>query len=273
MDGFLIIVAIYVVLTVLGAIGKKQKEEQKRRAMMMGASGRPDPGALPPEVAARLGVGRSGVLAGARPGEVEERGLSTLQRALRELERAEAEAAAARRGRVAGGPSTAARAGGPLPQRAPARLSREPASAPSLPGVFGYESEAEAEGEEGQEEIFEVEAMDLDEESLREAEARRRVARSEEKAAIELVEEGPERGSVRVSVAPKVAPKVVPTVAVTVEERAESGARNASVAPGRSAAQGRSRGGRSPLARFATGRVRDAVVLAEILQRPLGERS
>ena len=73
MEGFLVIVAIYVVLTVVGAMQKKQREEQRRRQQMLG----PRPRALAVEEPAA--------------------GLSVLQRALQELQRVEAEAKAAQR--------------------------------------------------------------------------------------------------------------------------------------------------------------------------------
>ena len=205
MEGFLVIVAIYVVLTVLGAMQKKQKEEQRRRQQMLGS--------------------RPGVLAGERPAA----GLSVLQRALRELQRVEAEAKAAQR---------------------PGALA----------GESDYDEEATGDAEEGQEGVLSPEAVNLDDESVRTVEERQRGYEVVERAAVAPVRALPAPGEFE----SQIVSRIVPSLSVereSVESEAEP-----HLATWRAASQ------RSPLARFATGRARDAIVLSEILGRPLSDR-
>jgi len=233
MDGLLIILGIYIVFTVLGAIQKKQREERSRRSGPSGVPGGGDPRALPPEIAARLGLG-GGAAASPRLASEDERGLSVLQRALRELQRAEAEAEAARR-------------------------------SPGVPASFSYDSEAGEDGEESQEQILGAEAVSFDDESALEVDERQRAALSEESASVARVEGG--TGERAESAAPariesRIVSAIVPAVAAPEdEERPES--------LGRSRRASRRRG---DLSRFAAGGARGAVVLSEILQRPVGER-
>jgi hypothetical protein len=201
MEGFLVIVAIYVVLTVVGAMQKKQREEQRRRAQMLGP--------------------RPGVLTGEEPAA----GLSVLQRALLELQRVEAEAKAAQR-------------------------------QGALAGESDYDEDATGDAYEGQEDILSPEAINLDDESVRTVEERQRGYEVVERAAVAPVRSLP-APSVTES---KIVSRIVPSLSVAEESAASELAQSATTRRG------------SPLARFATGRAGDAIVLAEILQRPVGER-
>jgi hypothetical protein len=205
MEGFLVIVAIYVVLTVVGAMQKKQREEQRRRQQVLGP--------------------RSGVLTGERPAD----GLSVLQRALRELQRVEAEAMAAQR---------------------PGALA----------GESDYDEDATGDAGEGQEDVLSPEAVNLDDESVRTVEERQRGYEVVERAAVAPVRTLP-TPSVTES---RIVARIVPSLSVA--EESEAGEGGPHLGTFRAASQ------RSPLARFATGRVGDAIVLSEILQRPVGER-
>lgn len=205
MEGFLVIVAIYVVLTVVGAMQKKQREEQRRRQQLLG----PQPGPSSEE----------------RPAT----GLSVLDRALRELQRAEAEAKAAQR-------------------------------RSALTDEADYDEEAAGDAYEGQEDVVSPEAINLDDESVREVEERQRSYDVAERAAVAPVRTPPEPGEFE----SKIVSRIVPTLSVADEPAAGEAAPH--VATRRAASQ------LNPLARFATGRARDAVVLSEILQRPMGER-
>jgi len=213
MDGFLLIVGIYIVLTVLGAMQKKQRQERERAARLRGAGGE-------------------------QPRAEE---MSGLQRAMEELRRAEAEAKSRQRLRIERGEAIAF----PLeqPRRRVLDLDLE-------------ETEGEAEGyaEESAEEIHEVEAIDLEEQGAREVEARYR-ANVEEAAAVVARVEMPEPPRI----VARVTPSIAPAPSVVPDEKLEG-----VLAP-------RARR-RPPLARWGRGSVRDAVVLAEILQRPVGER-
>ena len=205
MEGFLVIVAIYVVLTVVGAMQKKQREEQRRRQQMLGS--------------------RPGVSAAERPVA----GLSVLQRALQELQRVEAEARAAQR------PS-------------------------ALVGESDYDEEAAGDAEEGQEDVLSPEAVNLDDESARMVEERQRSYAVAERAALAPVRALPEPGEFE----SRIVSRIVPTLSLADESAASEAAPR--VETRRAASR------RNPLARFATGRAGDAIVLSEILQRPLGER-
>ena len=201
MEGFLVIVAIYVVLTVVGAMQKKQREEQRRRQQVLGP--------------------RPGVLTGERPAD----GLSVLQRALRELQRVEAEAKAAQR--------------------------------PGAPaGESDYDEDATGDAGEGQEDVLSPEASNLDDESVRTVEERRRGYEVVESAAVAPVRALP-TPSVTES---KIVSRIVTSLSVAEESEAGELAESATTRRG------------SPLARFATGRARDAVVLSEILGRPVSDR-
>jgi len=224
MEGFLVIVAIYVVLTVVGAMQKKQREERRRSQQVLGA--------------------RPGVSSGIRPAA----GLSVLQRALRELQRVEEEAKAAQRARASQFDGRTAVAF-PLRQLPGA-----------LAGESDYDEEATGDAEEGQEDVLSLEAVNLDDESVREVEQRQRGYEVVERAAVAPVRTLP-TPSVTES---KIVSRIVTTLSVAEESAASEAARQA--ATRRAASQ------RSPLARFATGRAREAIVLAEILQRPVGER-
>lgn len=225
MDTFLLIVAIYVILTVVGAIQKKKKEEARRRQQLM----------LPlagPGAAARAAGGTVGA---ERPAGQ----LTMLERALAELKRAEEEAQAARQGRVARKPSWAAE---------------------EESGSGDYDDETTGDAEEGEEDTGSPEAISLDDESVREVEERGRAEVAAERAAISHVES---------SAPSRIQSAIVPSIvsAVTAFPQAPEAPEAEGAAP-----RARRSGGRGPLGRFATGSARDAIVLAEILQRPLGER-
>jgi len=224
MEGFLVIVAIYVVLTVVGAMQKKQREEQRRRQQLLG----PQPGPSSEE----------------RPAT----GLSVLDRALRELQRAEAEAKAAQRARA------------PQPGGRPLIAFPPPQRRSALTDEADYDEEAAGDAYEGQEDVVSPEAINLDDESVREVEERQRSYDVAEQAAVAPVLALPTPGEFE----SKIVSRIVPTLSVAEEPAASEAAPH--VATRRLASQ------LSPLARFATGRARDAVVLSEILQRPLGER-
>jgi hypothetical protein len=201
MEGFLVIVAIYVVLTVVGAMQKKQREEQRRRQQMLGS--RPGPSSAEEPAA----------------------GLSVLQRALRELQRVEAEAKAAQR---------------------PGALA----------GESDYDEDATGDAGEGQEDILSPEAVNLDDESVRTVEERQRGYEVVERAAVAPVRTLP-TPSVTES---KIVSRIVPSLSVAEESAASELTQSATTRRG------------SPLARFATGRVGDAIVLSEILGRPVSDR-
>ena len=168
MEGFLVIVAIYVVLTLVGAMQKKQKEEQRRRQQMLGL--------------------RPGVLAGERPAD----GLSVLQRALRELQRVEAEAEAAQR---------------------PGALA----------GESDYDEDATGDAGEGQEDVLSSEAVNLDDESVRTVEERQRGYEVVERAAVAPVRTLP-TPSVTES---KIVSRIVPSLSVAEESEASELAQSA----------------------------------------------
>jgi len=205
MEGFLVIVAIYVVLTVVGAMQKKQREEQRRRQQMLGS--------------------RPGVLAGERPAA----GLSVLQRALRELQRVEAEAKAAQR---------------------PGALA----------GESDYDEDATGDAGEGQEDVLSPEAVNLDDESVRTVEERQRSYDVVERATVAPVRALPAPGEFE----SQIVARIVPSLSVAEESAASEAEPH--LATWRAASQ------RSPLARFATGRARDAIVLSEIVGRPVSDR-
>ena len=220
MEGFLVIVAIYVVLTVVGAMQKKQKEELRRRQQLLG----PLPG---------------GSAAG-RPAT----GLSVLDRALQELQRVEAEAKAAQRARA---PRLDGRTAITFPLR---QLPSE------LPGESDYDEEATGDAEEGQEGVLSPEAVNLDDESVRTVEERQRGYEVVERAAVAPVRALPAPGEFE----SQIVSRIVPSLSVERESVESELAQSATTRRG------------SPLARFATGRAGDAIVLSEILQRPVGER-
>jgi hypothetical protein len=201
MEGFLVIVAIYVVLTVVGAMQKKQREEQRRRQQMLGS--RPGPSSAEEPAA----------------------GLSVLQRALRELQRVEAEAKAAQR---------------------PGALA----------GESDLDEEATGDAGEGQEDVLSSEAVNLDDESVRTVEERQRGYDVVERAAVAPVRTLP-APSVTES---RIVSRIVTTLSVAEESAASEATQSAPTRRG------------SPLARFATGRVGDAIVLSEIVGRPVSDR-
>ena len=224
MEGFLVIVAIYVVITVVGAMQKKQKEELRRRQQMLGL--------------------RLGPSSGERPAT----GLSVLDRALQELQRVEAEAKAAQRARA---PRLDGRTVVTFPQR------QRPSE---LPEESDYDEEAGGDADEGQEDVLSPEAVNLDDESARMVEERQRSYEVVERAAVAPERALPAPGEFE----SKIVSRIVTTLSVAEESAASEAALR--VETRRAASR------RSPLARFATGRARDAIVLSEILQRPLGER-
>jgi hypothetical protein len=161
--------------------------------------------------------------------EEPEAGLSVLQRALRELQRVEAEAIAAQR------PGAAA-------------------------GESDYDEDATGDAGESQEDVLSPEAINLDDESGRMVEERQRGYEVVERAAVAPVRALP-TPSVTES---RIVARIVPSLSVA--EESEAGEAGPHLETWRAASR------RSPLARFATGRARDAVVLSEILRRPGGER-
>lgn len=224
MEGFLVIVAIYVVLTVLGAMQKKQKEELRRRQALLGS--------------------RPGGSAAERPAT----GLSVLDRALQELQRVEAEAKAAQRARA---PQLGGR---PLIAFPPPQRRGE------LTDEADYDEEAGGDADEGQEDVLSPEAVNLDDESAQEVEERQRSYEVVERAAVAPAPAPAAPGTFE----SKIVSRIVPTLSVAEESAASE------AAPSVETRRADSR--RGPLARFAAGRARDAIVLSEILQRPLGER-
>ena len=211
MEGFLLIVVIYVVLTVLGAM-QKQKRQERERALRSRGAGRP---------------------------ETHAEQMSGLQQALEELRRAEMEAKRLQAPAPEGHELLA------FPPRQQARRVLDLEEA---------EAEPEEVAEESVEEIHEVEAIDLEEQGAREVEARYR-ANVEEAAAVVARVEMPEPPRI----VARVTPSIAPAPSVVPDEKLEG-----VLAP-------RARR-RPPLARWGRGSARDAVVLAEILQRPVGER-
>jgi hypothetical protein len=224
MEGFLIIVAIYVVITVVGAMQKKQKEELRRRQQLLGP--------------------RPGGSSGERPAT----GLSVLDRALQELQRVEAEAKAAQRARA---PQFDGRTAITFP------LRQRPGA---LTGESDYDEEATGEAYEGQEDVLAPEAVNLDDASARMVEERQRSYEVVERAAVAPERALPAPGEFE----SKIVSRIVTTLSVAEEPAVSEAALH--VETRRAASR------RVPLARFATGRARDAIVLSEILQRPLGER-
>jgi len=225
MEGFLVIVAIYVVLTVVGAMQKKQKEELRRRQQLLGP--------------------RPGGAAGERPAT----GLSVLDRALQELQRVEAEAKAAQRARA---PQLGGR---PLIAFPPPQRRGE------LTDEADYDEEAAGDAYESQEDVLSPEAINLDDESVREVEERQRGYEVVERAAVAPERALPAPGEFE----SKIVSRIVPTLSVAEEPAASEAAQRLETR--RAVSQ------RSPLARLATGRARDAIVLSEILGRPVGDRA
>lgn len=224
MDGFLVIVAIYVVITVVGAIQKKQKEELRRRQQLLGS--------------------RPGGSAAERPAA----GLSVLDRALQELQRVEAEAKAAQRARA---PQLDGRTAITFP------LRPRPSE---LPGESDYDEEAGGDAAEGQEDVLSPEAVNLDDESAREVEERQRSYEVAERAAVAPAPALPAPGKFE----SKIVSRIVPTLSVAEEEAASEAVLRVETR--------RADSRRGPLARFAAGRAGDAIVLSEILGRPVSDR-
>jgi hypothetical protein len=248
-DPFWVIVAIWVVAALLGGGKKKQKP-------------RPGAGAAPAP----------------RRAESQPSGLfGELGRALQELKRAEDEA----RQRAPGQPSAtptpapdqAARAyleqrrkQAPPPRRAPPKreVFYPKPKAPAPRGSRAVELTMEDERDLSSEEGAELAVLDYDEEAREVVEERLRAA--------ERRGRGREGESLEVLTPEQIARRQAVLGGAAIGGRAEHAAFHERLAATARPTVAATAAASSRLARFATGRVRDAVVLSEVLGKPMGER-